>query len=213
MYHYVESKDYKPYHFFISDKLNRLKQEILKEKKIESQVDSVGSLYKKLITQNNTLPFDLDYNFVIENCLITQLNPGKLKDYAMDYLDNLIAEEYEDFKYCQDSKAAITIRRVVDGRLDFSADIAILAKNKNGQYCRLLHDKQRQKYDWAPVPNSEKVYEIFRKLKNYGYWEDIREIYLKKKNHYLSIQDTDHPSFVVFVETIKEVWDRYENKR
>ena len=208
MYHYVESKDYKPYHFFISDKLNRVKQQILKKHQIETTVDSVGSLYKKLVTQNNSLPFDLDYNLVIENRLITQLNPKPLKDYVMEHLDDMIAEEYEDWKYCQDSKAAITIRRVVNGRLDFSTDIAILAKNSNGQYCRLLHDKQRQKYDWAPVSNSEKVYERFRKLKNYGYWEDIRELYLKKKNHYLSIQDKEHPSFVVFVETIKEVWDK-----
>ncbi len=208
MYHYVESKAYKPYHFFISDKLNRVKQQILKEHQIETTVDSVGSLYKKLVTQNNSLPFDLDYNLVIENRLITQLNPKPLKDYVMEHLDDMIAEEYEDWKYCQDSKAAITIRRVIDGRLDFSTDIAILAKNSNGQYCRLLHDKQRQKYDWAPVPNSEKVYEKFRKLKNYGYWEDIQEKYLNKKNRYLSNQDKDHPSFVVFVETIKEVWDK-----
>ena len=208
MYHYVESKDYNPYHFFISDKLNRVKQQILKEYQIETSVDSVGSLYKKLVTQNNSLPFDLDHNFVIENRLITQLNPKPLKDYVMEHLDDMIAEEYDDWKYCQDSKAAITIRRVVDGRLDFSADIAILARNSNGQYCRLLHDKQRQKYDWAPVPNSEKISERFRKLKNYGYWEDIQEKYLEKKNRYLSKQDKDYPSFVVFVETIKEVWDR-----
>ena len=102
MYHYVESKAYKPYHFFISDKLNRLKQELLKEHKIESHVDSVGSLYKKLVTQNSNLPFDLDYNFVIENRLITQLKPEALKDYAMDHLDEIIAEEYEDWKSCQD---------------------------------------------------------------------------------------------------------------
>ena len=54
----------------------------------------------------------------------------------------------------------------------------------------------------------EKIYERFRKLKNYGYWEDIQEKYLEKKNRYLSKQDKDHPSFVVFVETIKEVWDK-----
>ena len=208
MYHYVEFEDIRPYHSFMSDKLNRLKQTIRKDHQIAARVDSVGSLYKNLVTQNNSLPFDLDYNFVIENRLITQLNPEGLKDYAMDFLDEIIAEKYSDFKYCQDSKAAITIRRVVDGRLDFSADIAVLAKNAKGQYCRLLHDKQRKKYDWAPVPDSETVYERFRKLKQYGYWEEIRGLYLEKKNHYLSIQDKDHPSFIVFVETVNQIWDR-----
>ena len=42
MYHYVESKDYKPYHFFISDKLNRVKQQILKEHQIETSVKCIN---------------------------------------------------------------------------------------------------------------------------------------------------------------------------
>ena len=50
-----------------------------------------------------------------------------MKNYAIKVLNELIGERYSDFKYCQDSTAAITIRRVVNARLDFSADVAIVA--------------------------------------------------------------------------------------
>lgn len=208
MFRYVDLEDVKPYHIYISDKLNRSKQKIFREHSIQARIESVGSLMKKLVTRNGNLPFDLDYNFVVENRLITQLNPEGLKNYLMEYLDEIIAEKNSTFKYCQDSTAAITIRRVIDGKLDFSADIAILVKNSKGEYCRLLHDKQQKKYDWAPVPNSVRVYERFAELKQYGWWEDIRETYLLKKNHYLSIQDKNHPSFIVFVETVNEIWNK-----
>jgi len=40
----------------------------------------------------------------------------------------------------------------------------------------------------------------------YEYWNDIKKRYLEKKNFYLRKQDQTHPSFVVFVETINEVY-------
>ena len=45
------------------------------------------------------------------------------------------------------------------------------------------------------------------KLKENGWWQEIRDTYLKKKNMYLQRQETkNHPSFNIFVETINEVW-------
>ena len=36
--------------------------------------------------------------------------------------------------------------------------------------------------------------------------------YLEKKNMYLSWQDHNHPSFVVYVEAVNEVYNRYFNR-
>ena len=36
--------------------------------------------------------------------------------------------------------------------------------------------------------------------------------YLEKKNMYLSWQDRNHPSFVVYVEAVNEVYNRYFNR-
>mgnify|MGYP003317867099 CR=1 FL=1 len=46
------------------------------------------------------------------------------------------------------------------------------------------------------------------KLKKLGYWSDVREVYKNLKNHYLSIQDNNHPSFTVYVEAVNRVYDR-----
>lgn len=209
MYHYLE--DYSkvlPYHEFFSNKLNQLKQRFEKDYKIQVSINTVGSYYRDLITQNGNLPFDIDYNIVLENRTVTDVNAGPLKNYAIKVLNELIGDRYSDFKYCQDSTAAITIRHVVNAKLEFSADIAIVASNKNGLFCRLIHDKKNNKYDWSPIPNSDKVYDRFRKLKQYGYMNSIKERYLDKKNFYLRKQDHSHPSFVVFVEAVNEIWNK-----
>ena len=46
------------------------------------------------------------------------------------------------------------------------------------------------------------------KLKKLGYWSDVREVYKKLKNQYLSNQDNNHPSFTVYVEAVNRVYDR-----
>lgn len=128
MYHYLEDfSKVLPYHEFCSNKLNQLKQRFEKDHQIKISINTVGSYYRDLITQNGNLPFDIDYNIVLENRTITEVNAGPLKNYAIKVLNELIGERYSDFKYCQDSTAAITIRRVVNARLDFSADVAIVA--------------------------------------------------------------------------------------
>lgn len=49
-------------------------------------------------------------------------------------------------------------------------------------------------------------------LKEAGLWQEVRDRYLEKKNMYLSWQDRNHPSFVVYVEAVNEVYNRYFNR-
>ena len=75
----------------------------------------------------------------------------------------------------------------------------------------MIHDKNLNRYYWTEVPNSKDVYEKMDTLKKNGWWQTIRNTYLRKKNQYLSIQDRNHPSFIVFVETINDVWNKFIN--
>lgn len=43
-------------------------------------------------------------------------------------------------------------------------------------------------------------------------WQEVRDRYLEMKNMYLSWQDRNHPSFVVYVEAVNEVYNRYFNR-
>lgn len=129
----------------------------------------------------------------------------KLKICVINFLNSVVYEKYEYYKKYQDSTSAITIRKVVNGNLEFSFDIAILAKSSKGNYCRLIHDKQLGKYDWNPIPESKEIFERLKELKSDGYWKDIKELYLNKKNMYLK-RNEKHCSFEIFVETINEIW-------
>lgn len=205
MYRYADLKRVQTYHQFCSTKLNQLKQYFYNEFGIETKVKLIGSGSKDLVTQNNNLPFDLDYNFEIQNRSIKKLKMKELKNCVMDFLNSVIYEEFDDFKRCQDSTSAVTIRKIVNGKLDFSFDIAILAKSSKGNFCRLIHDKKLDKYDWNPIPESKEIYDRLKQLKSEGCWQNIKELYLNKKNMYLT-RNENRCSFEVFVETINEIW-------
>ena len=49
-------------------------------------------------------------------------------------------------------------------------------------------------------------------LKEAGLWQEVRDRYLEKKDIYLSWQDHNHPSFVVYVEAVNEVYNRHFNR-
>lgn len=205
MFKYADENQVQIYHEFCSTRLNQLKQYFSNEFNIQTKFQLIGSGSKKLVTQNNNLPFDLDYNFEILNRSIKQLDMKKLKTCVINFLNSVVYEKYEYYKKCQDSTSAITIRKVVNGNLEFSFDIAILAKSSNGNYCRLIHDKQLEKYDWNPIPESKEIFERLKELKSDGYWEDIKELYLNKKNMYLK-RNEKRCSFEIFAETINEIW-------
>ena len=90
-------------------------------------------------------------------------------------------------------------------------------KNPNGNYMRLIHNKNAyalgwDQYTWNEVPNSHQVKDKADEIKEEGLWQEVRDRYLEKKNMYLSWQDRNHPSFVVYVEAVNEVYNRYFNR-
>lgn len=66
-------------------------------------------------------------------------------------------------------------------------------------------------YTWNEVPNSHQVKDRADELKKAGLWQKVRDRYLEKKNMYLFRQNHDHPSFVVYVESVNEVYNKYFN--
>lgn len=82
---------------------------------------------------------------------------------------------------------------------------------------RLIHNKNvyalgLDQYTWNEVPCSHQVKDKADELKEAGLWQEVRDRYREKKNMYLSRQDHNHPSFVVYVEAVNEVYNRYFNR-
>ena len=59
------------------------------------------------------------------------------------------------------------------------------------------------------MPHSHGLSQRVKALKQNDLWLEVRETYLEKKNMYLSRQDHTHPSFVVYIEAVNEVYYRY----
>ena len=198
-----------------SDCSNVLKEtcELLKEKGISAQFSLIGSGTRNMITRNGEGPYDLDYNLLIMKAEERYWNDLRLlKETVRNALNR--AERNELFSDAQDSTSCLTalLHFKDTPNVEFSFDVAIIKKNPNGNYMRLVHNKSWNQYTWNEVPNSHQVKDRADKLKRAGLWQKVRDRYLEKKNMYLFRQDHNHPSFVVYVEAVNEVYNKYFNR-
>ena len=190
----------------------------LREKGINAQFVLVGSGARNLVTRNGNSPYDLDYNLSIMRAEERYWNDLRLlKETVRNALN--WAERNEFFSDAQDSTSCLTAILYFEKSPDikFKFDVAITTKNKNGNYMRLIHNKNvyalgLDQYTWNEVPNSHQVKDKADEIKEEGLWQEVRDRYLEKKNMYLSWQDRNHPSFVVYVEAVNEVYNRYFNR-
>ena len=217
-YEFVYESEAKRYRSDCSDVLKKT-CELLKEKGISAQFSLIGSGARNMITRNGDGPYDLDYNLSIMRAEERYWNDLRLlKETVRNALN--WAERNEFFSDAQDSTSCLTAILYFEKSPDikFKFDVAITTKNKNGNYMRLIHNKNvyalgLDQYTWNEVPNSHQVKDKADKLKKTGAWQEVRDRYREKKNMYLSWQDHNHPSFVVYVEAVNEIYSRYFDRR
>ena len=215
MYEYVVEKEVKRYRSDCSNTMEQLRDLLNEKYDINTQFSLVGSGgdSRNMVTRNGDGPFDLDYNLVIISMPNEYWNNLKmLKDRVRDSLNKIVGNTW--FSDGKDSRSVITsILHFKDSpEVEFSFDIAILARNSNGNYCRLIHNNKgywNEHFTWNEVPSSHNVKEKADILKRNSLWNEVRETYLNKKNMYLRRNDDNHPSFVVYVESVNEVYNKY----
>ena len=216
-YEFVCEFEAKCYRSNCSDVLKKT-CELLKEEGSSAQFSLVGSGARNMITRNGDGPYDLDYNLLIMRAEERYWNDLRLlKETVRNALN--WAERREFFPDAQDSTSCLTalLHFKDTPNVEFSFDVAITTKNKNGNYMRSIHNKNvyalgLDQYTWNEVPNSHQVKDRADKLKRAGLWQKVRDRYLEKKNMYLFRQDHNHASFVVYVEAVNEVYNRYFNR-
>jgi len=213
MYQLVNESEARKYRRECSSVLTEARA-ILKEKDISCQFILVGSGARNLITRNDKGPYNLDYNLEI---IKAPENIWKdlhlLKETILTALNK--ANGF-DFTEARDSTSVLTclLQFKNEPKIEFSFDVAIVARNNDGTLCRLIHNKKQfmfgscGQYTWNEVPNSHNVGEKAQEIKNAGEWERVRLRYVEKKNFYLSNFDFNHPSFIVYVETVNEIYNQ-----
>lgn len=163
-----------------------------------------------MVTRNGNGPFDLDYNLVLSS--IPQEYTGsleKLKALIRSILNDLIPA---NFSHGKDSTSAITyILHSPDmKRVEFKMDVALVLAGKNC-YNKLVHDKKTRRYIWNKIRKSADLEPKLDAIEAAGRLDDIANIYYQKKNRYLSCGDNDHPSYVVYIEAVNEVYQKPKN--
>ena len=211
MYHYIDDKIFlKDMRCFCSDIVNQLVQRINNDSLMTVKAHLVGSGAKNLITQNADEPIDLDYNLCVVEVFGININDGKMiKEYIRKHFNAVLQKN--GLNDCQDSKSALTTKKMClskGNKTEFHIDLAIIRENHSG-WERLIHEKVGavifDRWYWNEARNSKDLTVKANDIKKRGMWEELRKIYLEKKNMYLNNRDHDHPSFIVYIETINEI--------
>ena len=211
MYEYVDRKLVQCHDRKCRKILEELRQVLREEYGIDCQISLVGSGARDMVTRNGNGPFDLDYNLILQNY------PEEF-DHDLCGLKRVIRETLDsisrgvNFSFGQDSRSAITILEFPAPSKSpvFHADLAILSKNVEGDFQRLIHNKQifSEGYTWCKLPDSNRVGRRADMLRQQGYWAEVYKAYLNRKNWYLRSLH-DRTSFQVYVETVNEVFQRH----
>lgn len=190
MYHYVEDKDFlRKAQKTCSGIMTELEDE-LRENGINSQFFLVGSGARNMVTQNEQEPIDFDYNLNIISC--EDINDCKAVKELVRKVFNKVLGNNNLFD-CDDSSSSLTTKSICfkdDDSISFSIDVCVVAKNRNGSWFRLKHEKgynsYYDKYYWNESPNSDGYSEKAKAIKSVpGWWEMVRVHYLDIKNDYL----------------------------
>ena len=215
MYHYIQDKDFlKRLKGTCHDIVNQLVQSINNDSVMTVKACLVGSGAKNLITQNENEAIDLDYNLCIVSTKSISIWDGyEIKEYVRKQFNKVLHSN--GWGDCQDSTSAFTTEQRVfkkGNQTAFSIDIAITCKYHD-KWQRLIHQKtgfvNLDRYYWNEVKNSGKLEEKVHFIKSKSLWGEVRTAYLEKKNFYLCRNDQTHPSFVIYVEAVNQVYNKH----
>ena len=209
-FEYVPKKQLSPVKQDLIQIINSVQDQVRKD--FTFQFYFVGSVKRGMVTYDvgTNVGFDFDVNI--------QVNDDECRFSAKE-IKTKIRLALNKVAYCygyddaEDSTRVITIK-VKDGKnskILHSCDYAIVNNNIDDygnvrqEYIYLY--KKKNKYSWEE--QSQGFYSLDEKsewIKENGYWQEVRELYLKKKNYN---DDYNKHSRSIYAETIHEICQRY----
>ena len=212
MYEYVSDREFLSR---IRTEAGEILQDLCHNLKVDHDIGArffmVGSGKRRLITRNANQPVDLDYNLEIVRCEDFE-DCRYLKECVRKSFDKVLRAH--GWLSCQDSTAVLTAKhpyRDFNPRNQYAIDVCIVMQDEDGRYHRLIHKKTgwvcKDEYYWNIAPHSRELRKKVVHIKECGKWELVRDQYLRLKNHYLTQNDHDHPSFICYIEAVNNVYN------
>lgn len=207
---YVPKRQLSPVKQDLIQIIKSVQDEIRKD--LTFRFDFVGSIKRNMVTYDikSNIGYDFDVNIQVndDECLFSAKQIKKKIRLAL----NKVVHRY-GYDDAEDSTRVLTIK-VKDrqnSRILHSCDFAIVNNyvDDNGNECQeYIHFNKKQKnYSWHEQPQG--FYLLDEKvewIKDCGYWQDVRDLYLYKKNH------NNNPykhSRSIYAETVHEICQRY----
>lgn len=164
----------------------------------------IGSSSRNMITQDvkSNIGFDFDVNIEV-NDDEGKYEPERIRKIIRDALDNVV--RYYGYDYTEDSTRVLTIKfkETMYSRIKHSCDFAIVYNCNDGRQQYIRFNKSSNSYSWEYQPKGfigleDKVDWLKRK----GYWQELRDYYLEKKNFN---NNPDKHSRSLYAEAINEM--------
>lgn len=182
-------------------------QSIVKEEYFTFQPRPVGSSSRNMITydRKSNIGFDFDFDLAI-NDDDENYTPAQIRHIMKNAIDQ-VAPRY-GYNHCEDSTRVLTIRKVntFTCQILHSCDFALVYNCRDGRQQYIRFNKKNNNYTWEYQGKSFKNLESkILWLKSNGYWGELQDYYLVKKN--LNNNPNKH-SRSIFAESINEMYQK-----
>lgn len=212
MYHYeyASRKFRKPIRDKIVELLNQVQKDLKQEFTFQFKFEGSDPLNLVTYDTKTNIGFDFDIN-VYPNDDEQKYSAKELKTMFINSF-NKFGKKY-CFDYCENSSRVITLK-VIDSKhskILYSCDIAIVHDywdNDDEWHQQLVYFNKRQNsYYWQeqPAPFYE-FYDRVDAIKEHGFWQEVRDLYLEKKNNN---NDLNKKSRSLRIEAVNEVYQRH----
>lgn len=212
MYHYeyASRKIRRPIRDKIVELLNLVQNDLKQEFTFQFKFEGSDPLNLVTYDAKTNTGFDFDIN-VYPNNDEQKYSAKELKTMLINSF-NKFGKKY-GFGYCENSSRVITLK-VIDSKhskILYSCDIAIVhdyLDNYGEWHQKLVYFNKRQNsYYWQeqPAPFYE-FYDRVETIKEHGFWQEVRDLYLDKKNNN---PDINKKSRSLRIEAVNEVYQRY----
>ena len=201
-FEYVSKKEYMPVKKELIELINMVQNEV--RDSFTFRFDFIGSTSRNMITRevNGNKGYDFDVNIRV-NDDDENYSARKIRDIlkrAFDKYSHLFS-----YDYVEDSSRVITIK-VKDkknARILHSCDFAVVYDCSDGRQRFIYFNKAQQTYEWQYQPKGFYQLEVkMQKIKDNGLWNELRDLYLYKKN---TNNDQKKKSRSIWAESVNEI--------
>ena len=174
------------------------------------QYKFIGSVARNMVTMDysSNIGYDFDVNFYVND---------DDENYSAKQIRNILRKAFDKFNrqfqydYTEDSTRVLTIK-VKDrqnSKILHSADFAVVYDCDDGRQQYIHYNKNQNSYEWQYQPKgyyelSERVDLIKQDRRSAMLWQEVRALYIEKKNHNLA----GKKSRALFAETINEIYQQ-----